>query len=234
MPSGSRYAAFAGTTACSAKPPRPADAITRSPGAKPLTSPPTSSTSPAISAPGMNGKGGFIWYCPFTIRMSKKLQPAARMRTRSMPRPRGGSGTSRMVSSEGSIQRSTTTARMAEALSRFGTLDARAGAGPAQADAGEEWDERLWEDRRSDRSSYYGGQDEGVGDRRWRTAARGRPSRRGTDEEPALRGRARRVGAPTWSGRARSGHRPLLFVLDGSRAPRGRRMGGEIGRASYR
>ena len=97
----------------SAKPPIGADASTRSPTAKPLRRrAPTSRTTPAISAPGMNGKGGFTWYLPCTIRMSKKLQPAAFTSTPSWPGPTTGSGSSRTPSSAGSIQRSTTTARM--------------------------------------------------------------------------------------------------------------------------
>src|SRR5262249_18968329 len=47
-----------------------------------------------------------------TIRMSKKLQPAARTSTPSTPGPTSGSGTSRGTSSRGSIHRSTTIARM--------------------------------------------------------------------------------------------------------------------------
>jgi len=59
--SGSGYALRAGTTLSSAKPPSPADASTRSPTAKPRAPSPTSRTTPAISAPGTNGKGGFTW-----------------------------------------------------------------------------------------------------------------------------------------------------------------------------
>ncbi len=40
----------------------------------------------------MNGKGGFTWYWPFTIRMSKKLQPAAFTSMPSMPGPISGIG----------------------------------------------------------------------------------------------------------------------------------------------
>ena len=70
-------------------------------------------TTPATSPPGMNGKGGFTWYLPCTIRMSKKLQPAAFTSMPSWPGPTTGSGNSRTASSAGSIQRSTTMARMA-------------------------------------------------------------------------------------------------------------------------
>src|SRR5262245_8580127 len=90
----------------------------RSPGAKFRTSGPTASTTPASSAPGTNGNGGRTWYCPRTMRMSKKLHPAARTATRSVPGPGSGSGTSRTASSRGSIQRSTTTARMREPAGR--------------------------------------------------------------------------------------------------------------------
>ena len=73
----------------SAKPPSPADASTRSPTAKPVDAGPDLATTPASSAPGTNGKGGFTWYFPCTIRMSKKLQPAARTSTREHARARG-------------------------------------------------------------------------------------------------------------------------------------------------
>src|SRR5262245_23264948 len=97
----------------------------RSPGAKFRTSGPTASTTPASSAPGTKGNGGRTWYCPRTMRMSKKLHPAARTAMRSVPGPGSGSGTSRTASSRGSIQWSTTTARMMEPVLSSG----RRGAG---------------------------------------------------------------------------------------------------------
>src|SRR5213592_2273108 len=103
------HAPRAGTAARSAKAPSGTEARTRSPAAKPSTPAPTARTTPASSAPGTNGKGGFTWYCPRTMRRSKKLQPAARTSTASVA---------------GSIQRSTTIARM-----RYSIAD---DAGPTQ------------------------------------------------------------------------------------------------------
>ncbi len=53
--------ASAGTTTCSAYPPSPTEASTRSPTATPSTSSPTAITSPATSLPGLKGTGGRIW-----------------------------------------------------------------------------------------------------------------------------------------------------------------------------
>src|SRR5438552_12870054 len=124
MPSGMRHAPGAGTTARSAKAPSGTEARTRSPAAKPSTPAPTARTTPASSAPGTNGKGGFTWYCPRTMRRSKKLQPAARTSTARVPGASSGSGASRTRRSAGSIQRSTTIARM-----RYSIAD---DAGPTQ------------------------------------------------------------------------------------------------------
>jgi hypothetical protein len=46
---------------CSAKPPNPTKAITRSPTPMPETPGPTAETTPAISLPGTNGVAGFSW-----------------------------------------------------------------------------------------------------------------------------------------------------------------------------
>src|SRR5207245_1876824 len=80
-----RRAPRAGAPARSAKAPSGTEARMRSPAAKPSTPRPAARTTPASSAPGMNGKGGFTWYCPRTMRRSKKLQPAARTSTASVP-----------------------------------------------------------------------------------------------------------------------------------------------------
>ena len=40
---------------------------------------------PAASAPGLNGSGGRVWYLPWTMRMSRKLQPIARTSIRTSP-----------------------------------------------------------------------------------------------------------------------------------------------------
>jgi len=57
-PSGNRNALFAGITSSSTSPPKPGTAISRSPTDQPSTPSPTSITSPAISPPGANGRGG--------------------------------------------------------------------------------------------------------------------------------------------------------------------------------
>ena len=51
----------AGTTAWSAKPPKPTKAMTRSPIETPVTPGPTAVTTPAISLPGTKGVAGLIW-----------------------------------------------------------------------------------------------------------------------------------------------------------------------------
>ncbi len=61
MPSGIFQAARAATTTRSAKAPSGVESSTRSPLAKPFTSSATSATTPAASAPGMKGNGGFTW-----------------------------------------------------------------------------------------------------------------------------------------------------------------------------
>src|SRR3989475_1908863 len=124
MPAGIGHALRAGTTARSAKAPSGTEARMRSPAANPSRPRPAARTTPASSAPGMNGKGGFTWYCPRTMRRSKKLQPAARTSTASVPGASSGSGASRTRRSAGSIQRSTTIARM-----RYSIAD---DAGPTQ------------------------------------------------------------------------------------------------------
>jgi len=118
MPAGIFHAATDGTAARSAKAPSEIAAKTRSPTANPSTPAPTSRTTPATSAPGTNGNGGFTWYWPRTISMSKKLQPAARISTPSMPGPTAGAGTSETRRSPGSVHRSTTTARIAPPFTR--------------------------------------------------------------------------------------------------------------------
>jgi hypothetical protein len=61
MPSGNGTTDVAETATCSANPPRPTGATTRSPTATSATSSPTATTSPATSLPGVNGVGGLIW-----------------------------------------------------------------------------------------------------------------------------------------------------------------------------
>ena len=64
--------------------------MTRSPGANRVTEAPTSTTSPATSAPGANGMSGLNWYLPSMISRSGKLTPAARTRMRTPPSSSAG------------------------------------------------------------------------------------------------------------------------------------------------
>src|SRR5262245_40268667 len=75
--------------------------MTRSPTAKPLTPLPTCSTVPENSPPGENGSGGFFWYLPAMIRVSKKLRPTAATLATTSPAPAVGSGMSSSVRSSG-------------------------------------------------------------------------------------------------------------------------------------
>ena len=54
-------------TACSANPPYATMAMTRSPGRNRVTPSPHRATTPAVSSPGLNGRGGFVWYRPATM-----------------------------------------------------------------------------------------------------------------------------------------------------------------------
>ena len=70
MPSGIAKVSLSLATACSASPPQPRVAITRSPGRKRVTCAPRDATTPAVSSPGLNGKGGRVWYLPATMSES--------------------------------------------------------------------------------------------------------------------------------------------------------------------
>src|SRR5712691_9083339 len=59
-------------------------AITCSPALNPLPAG-ALTTSPEISAPGTNGRGGLDWYWPATMSASKKLMPVALMLIRTSP-----------------------------------------------------------------------------------------------------------------------------------------------------
>ena len=61
-------AALAST--CSAKPPRPTNAITRSPSLTLVTPSPSAATVPATSLPGMKGSSGCTWYFFWIISTS--------------------------------------------------------------------------------------------------------------------------------------------------------------------
>src|ERR1700761_2094535 len=91
----------AGSAIFSRAPLWPQDAATRSPGLRSVTSAPTLSTTPAISAAGENGNGGLIWYLPWIIRMSKKFSAAALIAITASPGPATGSGTSVRTRSSG-------------------------------------------------------------------------------------------------------------------------------------
>src|SRR2546428_7539850 len=75
--------------------------MTRSPGASPATSGPTSLTTPDSSLPGENGSDGLNWYLFSMIRTSGKLTLAARTETRTSPACGRGDGTSRYSRSSG-------------------------------------------------------------------------------------------------------------------------------------
>ena len=79
--------------------------MTRSPGANAVTPAPTLSTTPANSAPGENGNGGFAWYLPAMISVSMKLRPTAATLATTSPAPAAGSGTSASTRSSGGPKR---------------------------------------------------------------------------------------------------------------------------------
>src|SRR5699024_10943589 len=58
-------------------------------------------TSPATSAPGTNGRSGFIWYSPRVCSTSGKATPAARTSISTWPSPATGVGTSPTVVASG-------------------------------------------------------------------------------------------------------------------------------------
>src|SRR5512139_1075602 len=100
--SAGREKAFpASDSASSAKPPQPAKATTRSPGASPRTSAPTSFTTPANSLPGEKGSSGLSWYFPWMTSVSGKFTPAARTDTSTCRGPGRGDGTSSSASPSG-------------------------------------------------------------------------------------------------------------------------------------
>src|SRR5262249_10546924 len=73
-------------------------ASTRSPIATLLTPSPRASTTPATSAPGVNGIGGFTWYSPRHMSTSGKFSDAACTRRRTSPRRGAGTSTSSRTS----------------------------------------------------------------------------------------------------------------------------------------
>src|SRR3982751_607909 len=75
--------------------------MTWSPLRQPLTSAPTSSTTPASSLPGENGSGGLNWYLFWMMRKSGELTLAACTETTTSPGPGLGDGSSSNVSDSG-------------------------------------------------------------------------------------------------------------------------------------
>src|SRR5436853_2687294 len=75
--------------------------MTRSPLCQPLTSTPTSFTTPASSLPGENGSGGLNWYLFWMMRKSGKLTLAAFTDTTTSPAAAVGDGSSSNVSDSG-------------------------------------------------------------------------------------------------------------------------------------
>src|SRR5213592_4482632 len=68
--------------------------MTWSPLRQPLTSAPTSFTTPASSLPGENGSGGLNWYLFWMMSTSGKLTLAALTDTTASPGPARGEGSS--------------------------------------------------------------------------------------------------------------------------------------------
>ena len=61
MPSLTANVSASFATACPASPPQANLAMTRSPGQKRVTAGPHRASIPAVSRPGLNGKGGRVW-----------------------------------------------------------------------------------------------------------------------------------------------------------------------------
>ena len=91
-PSGTSKTCDAGSSVCSANP--PPRATTRRPIKSVDTPSPTDTTVPAVSLPGVNGRGGFTWYSPLTWRTSGNARPTASVSTTSRPGPGAGGSTS--------------------------------------------------------------------------------------------------------------------------------------------
>src|SRR5437868_2954087 len=75
--------------------------MTRSPARQPVTSAPTSLTTPASSLPGENGSGGLNWYLFWMMSTSGKLTLAAFTETTTSPAPGHGEGSSSITSDSG-------------------------------------------------------------------------------------------------------------------------------------
>src|SRR3954465_2842050 len=75
--------------------------MTWAPLRQPLTSAPTSFTTPASSLPGENGSGGLNWYLFWMMRKSGKLTLAPLTETTTSPGPALGEGSSSTTSDSG-------------------------------------------------------------------------------------------------------------------------------------
>src|SRR3954465_10707296 len=75
--------------------------MTWAPLRQPLTSAPTSFTTPASSLPGENGSGGLNWYLFWMMRKSGKLTLAALTDTTTSPGPGLCGGSSSITSDSG-------------------------------------------------------------------------------------------------------------------------------------
>ena len=93
MELGLRMSLAAGAMVRSARPPVQVAPKTSSPGAKSVTLAPTERTVPAISPPGENGKGGWLWYLPAIISTSGKFKAEALISINASWSPATGSGT---------------------------------------------------------------------------------------------------------------------------------------------
>src|SRR5512134_90131 len=100
-PRGSGTVRAAGATHSSANAPNSTLATTGSPGFTCVTPPPVSFTTPASSTPGVNGRGGLIWYLPWIMRTSGKFTPAAFTSMTTSPAPARGDGTFSTTSASG-------------------------------------------------------------------------------------------------------------------------------------
>ena len=90
-PSGMGIKPAALAMTCSANPPRPMKAMTRSPSLTLLTPSPSAATRPATSVPGMKGSSGWIWYFFWMISTSGKLTEALAMSISTSPAAGAGS-----------------------------------------------------------------------------------------------------------------------------------------------
>ena len=92
--SGTRRRRVAVVDSANPPPPKVGMASTRSPTEHAVDAVAEPSTTPATSAPGVNGSGGFTWYSPRHMSTSGKFSDAACTRSRTSPGRSSGSGRS--------------------------------------------------------------------------------------------------------------------------------------------